>query len=86
MGVNNLADMPQEDDLDPPGPTPWRCFDLGRALARILTPSPWRVALVASASWSHSFLAGGTSYFHPHVEADRLYFDAMIAGDYEFWC
>ena len=84
-GVNNLADVPQEDDLDPPGPTPWRCFDLGRALARILTPSPWRVALVASASWSHSFLSGGTSYFHPHVEADRLYFDAMVAGDYEFW-
>lgn len=23
--------------------------------------------------------------FHPHVEADRLYFDAMVAGDYEFW-
>ena len=84
-GVNNLAEVPQEDDLDPPGPTPWRCFDLGRALTRILTPSPWRVALVASASWSHSFLAGGTSYFHPHVEADRLYFDAMVAGDYEFW-
>jgi hypothetical protein len=27
----------------------------------------------------------GTSYFHPHVEADRLYFDAMVAGDYQFW-
>jgi hypothetical protein len=26
-----------------------------------------------------------TSDFHPHVEADRLYFDAMVAGDYEFW-
>jgi len=59
-------------DLDPPGPMPWRCFDLGRALARIITPGPWRVALVASASWSHSFLASGTSYFHPAVEADRL--------------
>ena len=32
-GVNNLAEIPQEEDLDPPGPTPWRCFDLGRALA-----------------------------------------------------
>ena len=45
-GVNNLAEVPHEDDLDPPGPTPWRCFDLGRALARILT-SPWRAALVS---------------------------------------
>ena len=84
-GVHNLAQIPQEDDLDPPGPMPWRCFDLGRALARILTPSPWRVALVASASWSHSFLTGGTSYFHPAVEADRRYYDAMVAGDYDFW-
>jgi hypothetical protein len=50
-----------------------------------LTPGPWRVTLVASASWSHSFFAGGTSYFHPRVEADRLYFDAMVAGHYEFW-
>jgi len=52
--------------------------------ACILTPSPWRVARLASASWSHSFRSGGTSYFHPHVEADRLYFDTMEAGDYEF--
>ena len=84
-GVNDLAKVPHEDDLDPPGPAAWRCFDLGRALARILTASPWRVALVASASWSHAFLAAGTSYFHPDVEADRRCFEAMVAGDYEFW-
>jgi hypothetical protein len=41
------------------------------ALARILTPSPCRIALVALVSWSYSFLSGGTSYFHPNVEADR---------------
>jgi hypothetical protein len=84
-GVHNLAQIPQEDDLDPPSPMPWRCFDLGRALARILTSSPWRVALVASSSWSHAFLASGTSYFHNAVEADRRYYDAMVAGDYDFW-
>ena len=84
-GVNNLAEVPDEDDLDPPGPSAWRCFDLGRALARILNASSSRVALVASASWSHSFLAAGTSYFHPDVEADQRYFDALVAGDYELW-
>jgi hypothetical protein len=56
-----------------------------RALARILAPSPWRVALVASSSWSHAFLASGTSYFHNAVDADRRYYDAMVAGDYDFW-
>ena len=51
----------------------------------MLASGPSRVALVASASWSHSFLAARTSYFHPDVEADRRYFDAMVAGDYELW-
>lgn len=76
-GVNDLAAVPHEEDLDPPGPTAWRCFDLGRALARIMTASPWRVALVASASWSHVFLAAGTSYFHPDVEADQRYHEML---------
>jgi hypothetical protein len=49
-GVNDLAKIPSEDDLDPPGPAAWRCFDLGRVLAHILSDSSYRVALVASAS------------------------------------
>jgi Catalytic LigB subunit of aromatic ring-opening dioxygenase len=84
-GVNDLASIPAEDDLDPPGPQAWRCFDLGRAMARLLAASPWRVALVASASWSHAFLAGDTSYFHPDVETDRRYFAALREGDYAMW-
>jgi len=31
--VSQLADVPRRTTR-PPGPTPWRCFDLGRALAR----------------------------------------------------
>jgi hypothetical protein len=84
-GVNDLARIPAEDDLDPPGPQAWRCFDLGRAMAGMLAASPWRVALVASASWSHAFLTGDTSYFHPDVETDRRYFAALQEGDYELW-
>ncbi len=84
-GVNDLSKIPAEDDLDPPGPSAWRCFDLGRALARILGEGSDRVALVASASWSHAFLAGDTSYFHPDVVTDRRYFDAMVNGDYALW-
>ncbi|MBV8120453.1 MAG: extradiol ring-cleavage dioxygenase [Alphaproteobacteria bacterium] len=84
-GVNDLAKIPSGDDLDPPGPAAWRCFDLGRALARILEASRWRTALISSASWSHSFLTGKTSYFHPDVETDRRYFAALQAGDYALW-
>ena len=31
--------------VDPPGPNPRRCFDVGGAVARALADSPWRVAL-----------------------------------------
>ncbi len=70
---------------DPPAPSPRRCFDLGRAIARILRPSPWRVALMASASFSHAFLTAKTSYFYPDTETDRLRFAELARGDYEAW-
>jgi hypothetical protein len=85
MGVNRLAEVPAGDQLDPPSPQPWRCFDLGVALARSLTASPWRVALVATASWSHAWLSRATSYFYPSVDADRAHLAALEAGDYDFW-
>src|SRR5260370_15596147 len=30
--------------VDPPGPNPSRCFDIGGAVARSLIDSPWRAA------------------------------------------
>ena len=54
-----------EGELDPPGPQPWRCFQLGAAVARAARASPWRVALVASSSWSHSFLVAKNSLITP---------------------
>jgi hypothetical protein len=79
------GDPPSGDRLDPPSPSPARCFDLGRATARVLADSPWRVALVASASWSHGFLAACNRYLYPDVPADRRLFDALTAGDYDVW-
>jgi hypothetical protein len=29
-----------EDMLDPPAPQPWRCFQVGAAVARAITASP----------------------------------------------
>jgi hypothetical protein len=71
--------------LDPPSPSPKRCFDLGRAAARVLARSPWRIALVASSSWSHAFLCEKTKHLYPDVAADRRLYDAMLAGDVDVW-
>jgi hypothetical protein len=71
--------------LDPPSPTPRRCFHFGAAIARILRESPWRVAVVASSSWSHAFLVDKTFRIQPDVAADRKLYEALVAGDYGTW-
>jgi hypothetical protein len=71
--------------LDPPSPSPARCFDLGRATARVMAKSSYRVALLASSSWSHAFLCDKTSHLWPDVVADRRFYDAMISGDWQTW-
>lgn len=76
------ATMPE---LDPPAPQPWRCFDVGAAVARALAKSPWRVALIASSSWSHGFLVRKNARLFPDVDADKRYYEAFKAGDWDFW-
>jgi catalytic LigB subunit of aromatic ring-opening dioxygenase len=70
---------------DPPSPSPKRCFDMGAATARILRDSPWRVAVLASSSWSHAFLCDKTYRLAPDVASDRLLYQAMQDGDFEYW-
>jgi aromatic ring-opening dioxygenase LigB subunit len=72
-------------EADPPGPTPARCFDLGAVVARAIKASPWRVALVASSSWSHAFLTEKTNYILPDMEADRRNFEQLKAGRLSEW-
>ena len=48
--------LSRQVDFDPPSPSPKRFMDLGAATARALRDSPFRVALLASSSWSHAFL------------------------------
>jgi hypothetical protein len=75
----------QTDEPDPPSPSPRRCFELGRATARILRDSPWRVVLMASSSWSHAFLTEKNHFLYPDLEADRALLEQLQAGDYEAW-
>ncbi|HXG36375.1 MAG TPA: extradiol ring-cleavage dioxygenase [Dehalococcoidia bacterium] len=81
MSISDTA----EAEMDPPSPMPWRCMDLGAAIARSLIGSPWRVALIASSSWSHGTLTAKNWYIHPDVESDRRMFEALRAGDYQKW-
>ena len=71
--------------LDPPSPSPKRLMDVGGAVARHLKASPWRVALVASSSWSHAFLTDKTWRLQPDIASDRAYYEALAAGDYGKW-
>jgi hypothetical protein len=71
--------------VDPPGPNPSRCFDVGGAVAKIVADSPWRVALVASSSWSHAFLTPKYHYLHPDNASDRARFDELASGKLTRW-
>ncbi len=70
---------------DPPSPSPRRIFDLGAETARVCRESPWRVALVASSSWSHAFLVDKTWRLQPDLAADRRMYRALLDGDWNAW-
>jgi hypothetical protein len=70
---------------DPPSPSPRRCMQVGAEVARILKASPWRVALLASSSWSHAFLCDHTWRLRPDTAADRRLYQALVDGDYDTW-
>lgn len=74
-----------DEDLDPPCPTPARCYDLGAAIGELASESDLRVALVASSSWSHAFLTRKTYYLNPDTDADMALYDALDRGDYAAW-
>jgi len=74
-----------ENEADPPGPSPKRCMQLGAATVRALQDSPYRVALIATSSWSHAFLTSRNNYVWPDIDSDRARFEELRAGDYDAW-
>jgi hypothetical protein len=80
-----LTRMDSDVEFDPPSPSPKRFMRLGAVTARVLKDSPWRVALVASSSWSHAFLCDRTWRLRPDTPADRRLYEALRAGDYDSW-
>ena len=85
-GFRGSLERPLGDaDLDPPSPSPKRCMEAGAAVARAMRESPWRVALIASSSWSHAFLTDKNHQLYPDIAADRQLYKALERGDYETW-
>ena len=84
-GAAKFGQTPRPEELDPPSPSPSRCFDLGAATARVLKESPYRVALIASSSWSHAFLHDKAWRLYPDVDSDRALYEALNSGRYTRW-
>ena len=55
----------------PPRPTAKRCYELGQAMRRFMDTRSERVAIVASSSWSHSFLTHKFNLCQFDEEFDR---------------
>ena len=72
-------------NLDPPSPNPSRCMEVGAATAKIMAKSPYKTVLMASSSWSHSFLTEKNYQLWPDVQADKTLYKALKVGDYDLW-
>ena len=68
-----------------PPPTPRRCFEVGAATARFFADSPWRVAIVGSASFSHGSLTAKHGRLYPDLDADRERVDELSSGGWREW-
>ena len=82
---NRGGSVEHSPDPDPPGPSPKRCMQIGAAAAQAIKESPYRVALIASSSWSHAFLTEKHHWLYPDIESDRARFAEMKDGDYQAW-
>jgi hypothetical protein len=77
--------IPADAVLPPPSPPPWRCYDLGKAVGEICEASPYRVAIIGSASWSHGSLTSVHGFMWGDVDEDRKRFEELRAGEQHRW-
>ena len=85
-GRGSLASPLAEAELDPPVALAEALHGGGRGRPRAsMRDSPWRMALIASSSWSHAFLTDKHHQLYPDIESDRRLYEALRAGDYETW-
>lgn len=75
----------RDEHLDPVGPSPARCMQLGQAVVRAFRDTDLRVALVASSSWSHAFLNDKDWHLRPDHEADERKYESFTDCDWPAW-
>ncbi len=75
------------DDVDPPPPSPmpWRTYDLGKEVARIIRESPYRAVVIGSSSWSHASLTPKNNFLWPDVETDHKRLAELESGEFSKW-
>jgi hypothetical protein len=71
--------------LTPPAPSPARCFAIGESTARHFAATSWRVALVASSSWSHGSLTVKHGRLFPDEKADHARLEELRQGQFDRW-
>ena len=69
----------------PPSPPPWRCYDLGQEVGRIISESPWRAVVIGSSSWSHASLTPKNYFLWPDVDTDRKRMAELGEGRQDDW-
>lgn len=84
-GGDALGKDREQQEPDPPAPSPRLCFEVGAATARILKESPWRAVLIGSSSWSHAFLTAKNHFLFPDIDADRRRYEELRAGKQHLW-
>ena len=77
--------IPEDVVLPPPSPPAWRCYDLGKAIASICESTPYRVAIIGSASWSHASLTNLHGFVWGDVDTDFQRFQELQAGEQSRW-
>jgi len=85
MRGGSVAPSDVSNESDPPSPSAAACFDVGRAVARAFACSPWRVAMIASSSWSHAFLTPKNDWIFPDHDSDRDRLVELREGRVECW-
>ena len=86
MSMGRLHEnIPDDVVLPPPAPLPWRCYDLGKALAQVITESPYRAAIIGSSSWSHASLTAMHGFLWGDVDRDRQLREELKSGRQDRW-
>lgn len=70
---------------DPPSPSARSCFEVGRAIGSIFRHSRYRVAVLATSSWSHAFLTEKNHGIYPDHASDLARLAELRENRFAVW-